>query len=178
MGKCSTKEYSQGRDQQEIKITSPGNAPIVPDNIFTLAEPKTPEQVKAITLKRGSHKIRGYLPNIKTAALYENKQIALPIDGEFKRIFVHKLDVQPPEMNEEAGEMVSRFTADITILDNPLPLVPIFWGLAGIGTFGSGWFFVDKVESFTETGTGKVITILAALITIILSVIAIRSKVF
>jgi len=178
MGKCNIREFNQANDPNEIKVTTPAAAPAVPDNIFTVASPKTEDEVKAVTLKRGSHKIRGFFPNIQTAALYENKQIALPLDGEYKRVFVHKLDVQPPEYSEEYGEMISRFTADITILDNPLPLIPIFWGIAGIGSFTAGWFFVDKVETFTSTGTGKVVTIFGAIITIILGIIAIRAKVF
>lgn len=112
-----------------------------------------------MNLSRGSYIIRGYVENMEVASLIENEMRAIPVDGEFKRVFFHKIDVQPPEMKN--GKIGSKFTQVITVIDNPIPLVPVVWAAAAVSSLTAGWFFVDKVETFTESSTGKFLSVAA-----------------
>lgn len=114
-----------------------------------------------MTLKRGQYRIQGRI-NVKQVPdpekmLMRNVEVPLLIDNEYKRVAFHKIDIQPPK--EVDGEMMASYTMVFTVVDNPIPLAPIIWGAASTISLVSGYFFVDKVESFTKTGTGSLVLI-------------------
>lgn len=95
----------------------------------------------------------------------ENLLKRIDVENEFKRVYFYKVDVKPKGTDPDTGEQVATVTAVFRVLDNPLPLVPIAWGLtAAIGS-ASGWFFLDKVEKVT-TNPFALLPILGVLATI------------
>lgn len=111
-------------------------------------------------LGRGAYIIRATVQNnTGSPAFVENREYLIPVSGEQKRIFFHKVDISAPV--EIEGEMVSQMVAVVTVIDNPLPLLPIVWAASIIGSLTAGWFFVDKVERFTTSAAGQVLTFAA-----------------
>lgn len=146
-------EFSQGNQIELAKIQEPtGFTSVILDNPYAASE---------ALLRRGGYVIRGVMEAGSASGTFiQNRLITVPIDGEQKRVFLHKIDISEPEMIQ--GRKSSRLTLVVTVIDNPVPVVPIVYGVSAIGTLVAGWFFVDKVEQFTETGTGQVLSIGAA----------------
>jgi len=91
----------------------------------------------------------------------ETKEI--PVDNEFKRVHIYKADLVPTGETTGEGLKLYQVTAVVRVLDNPLPLVPLAWALvAAIGAGGS-WVVIDKLESFTQTSIGSLLTIAASI---------------
>jgi hypothetical protein len=149
------------RTAESAQFGAVGSRKTVPEpqgQQVTIAQDLT--QAAKMQLMRGSYKISGFMENVGDSHLIEDEVRAIPVGDEYKRVYFHKVDVQPSEIRGEREG--SRFTQVVTVLDNPLPLAPLVWAGSAVATLGSGWFFVDKVESFTETGTGQFLTIAAA----------------
>lgn len=68
---------------------------------------------------------------------------------ELKRIHIFKMDVMPPD-----ADGVSRATAVIRVLDNPLPLIGVVAGLAAIVGGAVTWVSVDGFDTFAEEAAG------------------------
>ena len=109
------------------------------------------EAVK-LALTRGQHKIKALIPYEKNNAVsIDNVLKKLDIEGEFKRVFFHKIDIRPIE-----GEDKAVLTATFHVLDNPIPVIPIVWGASIVASATAGVFFIDKVESFSNSFGGIV----------------------
>jgi hypothetical protein len=156
---------------ESARLEMAANSKVNAGDVAVMPEPTGDLQTLAIgsdassvvLLKRGSYRIQGEMENYDLAKLEINKSIAIPVDGEFKRIFIHKLDVQKPTKGAD-GSQKSRFTAVITVIDNPVPIIPIIYGVSIIGSLTAGWFFVDKVQKFGDTFTGRTITFLTVVV--------------
>lgn len=161
---CREKRKEQGAELPFfMQDDRPGwRAGRIPENVsdpVTISE--DPETNKNILLSRGQYRARGRFqvsgrPDPEKM-LQSNIELPIQYQGEYKRVVLHKIDIQPARHDPALGENFSDYTIVFTVVDNPLPLVPIVWGVAGVATLTSGYFFVDKVESFTETGTGSLL---------------------
>jgi hypothetical protein len=115
------------------------------------------------TLVKGSYKLTGRIANAaRVPVLITNKTITVPADSgrQLKRVYIHKLSIERAQVID--GAPGSGFEAIVTVLDNPLPVAAIVYGLSAVATLTAGWFFVDKVDRFTNTTSGSIITIAAA----------------
>lgn len=131
-----------------------------------------PAAARDLPLRRGQYRITGKMamkPGFKPVFLQNITRAIRAGDNEAKRVHFYKIEFLPTGEIID-GAQVARFTVVAHIIDNPVWLVPLLWGAAGIGTALGGWMLVDKVESFTETGTGKVLSIAAAMVTILLGI--------
>lgn len=92
--------------------------------------------------------------------------MAVPAGDEFKRIYFHKINVVPTDLEHE-GQPLGRLTAVFHVLDNPFWIVPALKAATvAIGVVGGsigGWFLIDKVEEFTSTGIGSIIGVAASI---------------
>lgn len=153
---CSNQQVNNSRSGVDIelnKISEPAGL------TYTILE--DPYKISDAMLKRGAYIVRGFMdPKNSDGSFQQNEIITVPIDGERKRVYIHKVDISAAEWIGE--KKLSKFTIVITVIDNPVPIVPIVYGVSAMGTLVAGWFFVDKVEEFTETSTGSIITLGAA----------------
>lgn len=127
---------------------------------------ETPEKSASLLLESGQYRVKFRTsidnPRDEKPFTLKNFDIDIPIENEFKRVEVFKLDSVP--IDNETREITVKFA----VIDNPVWLAPILWTLPAVG----GWFVVDKVESFAEQNPislGLVmLTALGAFATIIL----------
>lgn len=116
---------------------------------------------------RGAYIVRFKVDNpTGTRPLIQNKMDYVTFGGERKRVFFHKIDIGAP-VSDESGTW-SEGTAIFTVLDNPLPLLPIVWGGVVLAGMAGSWLFVDKLEKFTNTAGGQLFTIAAAALAVYL----------
>lgn len=116
-------------------------------------------------LKRGVYELEGYFENENgTAQTIKNEEITVPFEGEEKRVFVDKMQVFKPETVD--GKKLSKFKAIIEIKDNPLPIPFIVYSLGTVASLGTGFFFVDKLQKFTTTGIGAILSGIVAIFAI------------
>lgn len=108
-----------------------------------------------LALPRGQHKIKALISYSGEAKTFDNVEKKIDIQGEFKRIYFHKIDVRP------VAEDKAMLTLVFHILDNPIPIVPIVWAGSIVASAVAGYFFIDKVETFTNTIGGKISIALA-----------------
>jgi hypothetical protein len=113
-------------------------------------------------LSRGQYRVRLVMPRVSEEAASRAAQLVqIPVDNELKRVQLYKVDSVPSDGPN--GEEYSTVTAIFRVIDNPLPLV----GLIPFLVYGGGaWLLIDKVESFGESGIGKLLTIMAAAVTV------------
>lgn len=128
------------------------------------------EAAETMGLKRGTYKVfseiefKGQRP-----VFVQNQEKAIPVDGELKRVFFHKVEIKnirPLDEFRNKADLITEFT----IIDNIIPLAPVIWGASIIGSGVAGYFFVDKVQEFTETTTGSFITVAASVLGIIVGI--------
>jgi len=129
------------------------------------------KQAKQLNLKRGQYRVKGWVAanEYKSYSQFKRDVMKLiPQGNEKKRVFFRKIDVGNRQEIKKDGQdyQAHPFTLVFTVIDNPIPLEPVIWGASIIGSATAGWFFVDKVETFTETGTGSFISIIAGLATL------------
>lgn len=97
---------------------------------------------------------RPFLQNLEAKVLTEK--------GE-KRIYIYSISQRA--VKPVNGEETLEITAVFSVLDNPIWIVPALYALtAAIGTIG-GWFLIDKVESFSGTTVGAILTFLVVALT-------------
>lgn len=116
-------------------------------------------------LKRGVYELEGYFENENgTAQTIKNEEIEVPYQGEKKRVFIDKMQVFKPETVD--GKQLSKWKAIIEIKDNPLPIPFIVYSLGTVASLGTGFFFVDKLQKFTTSGIGAILSGLVAIFAI------------
>lgn len=97
------------------------------------------------------------IERVRNQMLYVNTE-----DGP-KRL--HAYYITAGEGQPADGEETVAITATFVLLDNPIWLVPALWAVtSAVGVIG-GWFLIDKVETFSSTGIGAIITVAAAAMT-------------
>lgn len=109
-------------------------------------------------LQRGQHKVSAVISYEGNAQTFDNVLKKIDVDGEFKRVYFHKVDIRPVDSQK------AMLTTVFHVLDNPLPLVPIVWGASIVAGATAGYFFVDKVESFSSTIGGKISIVIAGIV--------------
>jgi len=121
-----------------------------------------------LNLTKGSYQIKGEIEanNAEPITIFDRELIVTGSDGTPKRIYIHRLHIAPAEIvinDEERGEISgAKFNMSFTVIDNPIPIAGIVYGLGAIGTLVSGYFFVDRVDKFTSSTTGGLITLALA----------------
>ena len=120
-----------------------------------------------MTLQRGQYKVTATVPLRDAsgdAETYVRDQMrAIPTQGEHKRVYVYRLSLVPTWQTTADGTALGRLTAVFHVVDNPLPLVPIIWGFNIVAGSVGSWFVVDKLEGFTSSTGGSIVTTLAAI---------------
>ena len=169
---CWGSEYTPPEDLERVEINefdpyvidveNPGTVLPVSGVLETLAEGEEAEG-ENIALLAGQYRITGYVDEVLERGQVTNVQKSVLWDGEYKRVHYHKVDIIPEPDNNR-----TRITSVIEILDNPLPLVPIIWGLSAVATGVAGYFFVDKVQEFTTTGLNPLLLTLGTVATLIM----------
>ncbi len=124
----------------------------------------SPESARAAQLTRGLYRVEADLVNYQGGEHYEEgREDRVLVDGEYKRVTYEKISVVP------TGEGRARVVVIVAVHDNPIWLAPLLWGaVVGVGAVG-GYFLVDKVQEFTESPTGIIITVAASVLTIALA---------
>lgn len=122
-----------------------------------------PEKAQRLVLPRGQYRLSWRQPYDGPAQHLKDLTRAIEVDREFKRVHIYKLDLVPTDQLHQ-GEKLAQVTAVVRVLDNPLPIVPVVWGLTIVGSALSGWFVLDKVEKVSGTAGGSALFIAAAVI--------------
>lgn len=117
----------------------------------------------AVHLYRGQYKMTATVKNYNgDAKQILDQQTSVLQENELKRVQFHKIDVVP---NSDGSATI---TTVFNVMDNQFILGGIIAAVGIIGGFVSGTIFVNKVEQFSETVTGKIfivgITALASVI--------------
>ena len=163
MGSCANNAPAaaesriSGNVNTEVNVVS---APVLPKNTVVKFQNLTLEQAKSQDLSRGSYKINAVIEYTGSPVFITNEEKGLNVGEEIKRVFYHKIEIK--NIRTEGGRRVADLITKFTVVDNPLPLVPIIWGASIVASGTAGWFFLDKAQEFTETTGGKLITVLAA----------------
>lgn len=152
----------------QVALTVPRE--VINDPVEVAASPNA----NAYLLKRGQFRLTFRVPepdaallpcaraSAKLPFLRNVEAEALTPEGK-KRIYVYSISQRP--VDPVHGEETLEITAVFTVLDNPIWIVPALYALtAAIGTIG-GWFLIDKVESFSGTTVGAVLTLLVIALT-------------
>lgn len=153
MNSCAQNIKSKGAGfAPEAPEITEANLTNKPSEIFGISRTLSSDHSEAIklALQRGQHKVRAIVPYGGGAKSIEGVSKKINIEDEFKRIYFHKIDLKPIEESE--GKAV--LTLVFHVIDNPIPLVPIIWAGSIVASLGAGVFFVDKVESFTNSFGG------------------------
>lgn len=176
MKKCNKKSGSQPADagqaqaDQVLQMLKQNQLPTEQISDTELLA-SSHQQAKQLNLKRGQYRITGWVAANEYQSYEQFKRDLtklIPQGAEKKRVHFHKIDVgERQEIKKDGDDYLAHpYTLVFTVVDNPIPVVPIIWGASIIGSATAGWFFVDKVEAFTETSSGKLITVAASLATI------------
>lgn len=128
-----------------------------------------PERGGDMQLERGQYRITARVPWHSDVAIHDRElPVGIAADGEFKRIYAYKLSAVPIDETAPGGEPLAQITIVAHVVDNPIPIAPIIWGVVYraapwiAGSIG-GWFVIDKVERFsTQSLTGALLTSAAA----------------
>jgi hypothetical protein len=134
----------------------------------TLAQ--SPEKARELNLSRGQYRTEFLVPAKTDPKTKTGETKRIEMGGEYKRVHFYKVDVSPTGQTTDDGEKLARVTAVFRVIDNPLPLVPIAWGAAGlVGVGGGSWLLFSSAESFVEdtqwpilTGTAAIMSLLVA----------------
>jgi len=131
----------------------------------------TGEAVAQQSLARGQYKIRFETTGaLEEAQTLRGETKSIKAGDEYKRVHFYKIDAVPKGETTGEGEPIIQVTAKVLVIDNPIPLVPIAWGAAGlVGLGGGGWLLFSSAESFVEdtqipilTGSAAIVTLLVA----------------
>lgn len=144
---------------QQPRSSQPSSSGIRDLGQYTLRDLRT-DAAEGTALVRGMYRIQ-WTATLAAGAearaeSIRGAEITVPAGGEFKRVQVDKLDAVP------TGDGRVIYTAVVSVLDNPLPLVPIVWGLTALAGGVVSWLTLDKLQQFTESLPGSILTISAA----------------
>lgn len=126
------------------------------------------EEAATLRLARGQYRATFIVPaSIKEAQSIKGQTKRLKIEDEMKRLHFYKVDAVPTGKKSDDGEPLVKVTAVFRVIDNPIPLVPIAWGAAGLlGVGGGGWLLFSSAESFVEDTQWPILTGAAAILSI------------
>lgn len=125
------------------------------------------DESEGLQLARGQYRVQYTIPYDGEPQRIRNTTKALDTGDEYKRVHFYKMDVHPlDEPDPETGEPVARVTAVFHVLDNVIPLAPLVWAGSAAIIGGTGWLFLDKVETVSERAPIAFVPILAAIGTI------------
>lgn len=127
-----------------------------------------PETAAELRLERGQYRVTALVPYDAEQSIHVREVMkALELDGEFKRVYFYKVNLVPTG-EEHEGQPLGRLTAVFHVIDNPIWLVPALYAATAAVSVVGGWFLVDKVETFSKTGIGTILTAAAAAGTLLL----------
>lgn len=130
-----------------------------------------PKELRNTSLRRGQYRIVFTVAAEGEAQRLEGKTKAIDTGDEYKRVHFYKVDAQPLDQTDGQGRPLTRITAVVHVLDNPLPLVPIAWGAAAlVGVGGGSYLLFSSAESFVEESGSDVVFIAASIFSIMLGV--------
>lgn len=129
------------------------------------------EDAKKLLLKRSQYRYKGKMgfKDSEEEVIIEDQVIRVAEDNEYKRMYVHKLNMIPTGEQDDNGNYIYNVTAVFTMIDNPVWLVPALWALTAVGGTVGSWFLVDKIEEFSSTTGGSLVTIGLTVIGLILT---------
>lgn len=127
------------------------------------------EKAKNLNLRRGQYRTQFTVPkDVGEARTIQGETRRLKIGSEMKRVHFYKVDAVPLSGETDDGESLSQITAVFRVIDNPIPLVPIAWGAAGlIGVGGGGWLLFSSAETFVEDSKLGIISTAAAIVSVL-----------
>ena len=150
----SPQSLSSEQSSEAGKVTdSEGPRPFIPAELTkTRLITEDPDEAKNLFLERGQYRIELTVPWESDKSLFLRDQFkAIEQDGEFKRIYIHKLSVVPTGERGANGEKLAKMTVVFRAVDNPIWVPAAIWGFNIIAGSVGAWFVVDKVEGFSET---------------------------
>jgi hypothetical protein len=118
-------------------------------NTYTLEEKLTAEDAEQVGLTRGTYKIVSTIPYEGKGKIVRGVTKSIPQNNEFKRIRFDKIDIVPTDELIN-GQPAGKMTIVAEVIDNPIWLPALVYGGLAIGSLTAGYFFIDKVEEFSN----------------------------
>lgn len=130
------------------------------------------ERAKVLKLRRGQYRVEARVelePGAEDFSVYDREiPLAIPLEDEYKFVYVYRISLKPIEGETHEGRPVGKLVVVFHVIDNFVWLpAALYAATAGISVIG-GWFLIDKVETFSKSGTGAIVTMAAALGTLLL----------
>lgn len=129
-------------------------------------------------LERGSFRIRFKVKvpaSVTTPYDIRNQETQVQLENERKRIYVHRVEVVPLDQVSDDGQTrIAQATATVTLVDNPLPVALVLLAVTAVGTPVAGWFFLDKIEEFTQSGIGQFTIVAASVLGVVFTLLALK----
>jgi len=125
----------------------------------------TPKQANESVLTTGFYQGKGIVENPEKKTVFLTDEI-ITVDTESgkKRIKIDLFEVRLPKDGK------SEFELKFQVIDNFIPVVPIFWAVAGVSGLTAGGFFFNELNKFTSSSAGTIVSIVAGIISLFLIV--------